>query len=128
MARHPTRQMRETELGTEVQCAKCEEFWPADPEFFYFGRRGPHSWCKACYLGSDCFHAKRERWLAKQRATRCHPRLPAPIVPQAPVHLSPIELPREPWPRLVAQLRAYAPPVPCVHQVHVHLADMGASA
>jgi hypothetical protein len=40
-------------------CAKCQEWWPADREFFYTSRNKKwpwqngkpklHSWCKACY-------------------------------------------------------------------------------
>ena len=25
----------ETELGTEILCSRCKDFWPADGEFFY---------------------------------------------------------------------------------------------
>ncbi len=35
----------------ERQCAKCEEWWPADPEFFHRNPRHPrglHIYCKAC--------------------------------------------------------------------------------
>lgn len=41
----------QTELGLEIQCSKCRDYWPADPEFFYPGKDqfGFHSWCKACY-------------------------------------------------------------------------------
>jgi hypothetical protein len=35
-----------TELGRELLCNRCKEFWPADKEFWY----SHHSWCKACYL------------------------------------------------------------------------------
>jgi hypothetical protein len=38
-----------TELGREIECAKCHEFWPATKEFYHFLRGNPHSWCKACY-------------------------------------------------------------------------------
>lgn len=46
MTTNPTR--IETELGQELQCAKCGEYWPADREFFPFknGRSGTR--CKAC--------------------------------------------------------------------------------
>ena len=40
----------ETEAGSEIRCAKCREFWPIDPEFFYIQNGVPHSWCKACYV------------------------------------------------------------------------------
>lgn len=39
-----------TELGEEMQCSRCSEYWPADEEFWYReGARGFHAWCKACY-------------------------------------------------------------------------------
>ena len=39
----------------ERYCPKCDEWWPADREFFYGytdkdGNEVLHSWCKACYL------------------------------------------------------------------------------
>lgn len=39
-----------TELGVEKLCSKCNEYWPADNEFFYRGsdRFKLHGWCKAC--------------------------------------------------------------------------------
>lgn len=68
------RASRETELGTEIQCAACCEFWPADPEFFYFAKGKPHSWCKACYAAAESTKRKRERWLEKQAARRASAR------------------------------------------------------
>lgn len=38
--------------GREKYCAKCDEWWPADLEFFYSDPRGGgglFSCCKACY-------------------------------------------------------------------------------
>lgn len=43
------RDTQETELGEEVKCASCQEFWPKDSEFFFFTNGKPHSYCKACY-------------------------------------------------------------------------------
>lgn len=40
---------RTTELGPECHCPRCDEWWPADREFFYFLRGKPVSFCKACY-------------------------------------------------------------------------------
>jgi hypothetical protein len=41
----------ESDAGPEIRCAKCREFWPADPEFYFIQTDGrPHSWCKACYI------------------------------------------------------------------------------
>ena len=31
----------QTELGTEIQCAQCKEFWPADGDFFFLKRNAP---------------------------------------------------------------------------------------
>lgn len=62
-----TRARRTTELGEELQCAQCREFWPADREFFYFNNGRAHSWCKACYASAPSTIAKKKRWLAKQR-------------------------------------------------------------
>jgi hypothetical protein len=67
-----TRETRQTELGEEVKCAKCGDFWPADKEFFYFQSDGrPHSYCKACYRSHPSVIAKVQRGaerLAKARA------------------------------------------------------------
>jgi hypothetical protein len=35
----------------EKRCARCQEYWPADCEFFHSGNGdldGLHGWCKAC--------------------------------------------------------------------------------
>lgn len=38
----------------ERRCSKCGEWWPASREFFYScGRKGLHSWCKACVQEND---------------------------------------------------------------------------
>jgi hypothetical protein len=68
------RATQQTELGEEVQCAKCLEFWPADVEFFYFNAGKPHSWCKACYLTDPKVIAKQQRWQEKQIALRAQKR------------------------------------------------------
>ncbi|WP_336726234.1 hypothetical protein [Achromobacter ruhlandii] len=60
----------ETELGTEIQCSRCKDFWPADGEFFYTARGKLHTWCKACYLSDEKVIQKTERWKAKLRADR----------------------------------------------------------
>lgn len=49
MARPPTRPTIETELGEEIRCSNCAEFWPADREFFFFSNGSPVYICKACY-------------------------------------------------------------------------------
>lgn len=35
----------------ERYCPRCDEWWPADREFFYTTGSDEelHSWCKACY-------------------------------------------------------------------------------
>ena len=48
-------------IGREVKCHKCQQYWPADTEFFYSGetkRGGLAEWCKACY----------EEWRRARRA------------------------------------------------------------
>jgi hypothetical protein len=61
------RERIESELGEEVKCAKCGDFWPADPEFFYLSNGRLHSWCKACYVNDPKTLAKKQRWLDKQK-------------------------------------------------------------
>ncbi len=70
----PSRETRNTELGEEVRCASCGDFWPADKEFFYFSGGKPHSWCKACYLNSPSSARKRAKYVEQQRAARAEAR------------------------------------------------------
>lgn len=66
----------ETDAGTEIRCSKCNEFWPIDPEFYFIHKtRGPHSWCKACYLADPKVIAKRQRSLDKLATTRATRRM-----------------------------------------------------
>lgn len=51
----------ETELGTEIQCARCEAFFPADSEFFFAPKGRTHSWCKACCAEADRRNTKGEQ-------------------------------------------------------------------
>jgi hypothetical protein len=41
-----------TDIGREVWCSKCREYWPADTEFFYSNKKyqigSLHEWCKSC--------------------------------------------------------------------------------
>jgi hypothetical protein len=42
-----------TDAGREKRCPRCDEFWPADTEFYYSTPSkadGLSSWCKSCYL------------------------------------------------------------------------------
>lgn len=64
------RQRIETDAGTEVQCAKCQEFWPEDQEFFFFNKGKAHSWCKDCYRNDPKQIAKAERQRAELNARR----------------------------------------------------------
>ena len=44
--------MRRSEDGLEKRCTRCNDWWPADGEFFYSNPRhvaGLADWCKACY-------------------------------------------------------------------------------
>jgi hypothetical protein len=48
----PASKLRQTDLGPEKLCTRCDEWWPADPEFFYSdpeGVAGLFYCCKACY-------------------------------------------------------------------------------
>ena len=36
------------EVGEEQLCPRCDEWWPADPEFFYVHRGRTVLTCKAC--------------------------------------------------------------------------------
>lgn len=58
----------ETELGTEAQCSRCFDFFPADTEFFFASKGKAHSWCKACHVEAPSQVAKSHRRKA-QRAT-----------------------------------------------------------
>lgn len=60
----------QTELGIEIQCSQCKEFWPADGDFFFLSRGVPHSWCKACYQNHPKSAERKRRWVEKQRASR----------------------------------------------------------
>jgi hypothetical protein len=67
VSRPSTRPRIDTELGTEILCSKCLEYWPEDKEFFFFSQGKAHSWCKDCYCNDPKMVAKKERWLTKQR-------------------------------------------------------------
>jgi hypothetical protein len=48
----PHERLRATPEGLEKLCAKCDEWWPADREFFFDDPEGVHRLfycCKACY-------------------------------------------------------------------------------
>jgi hypothetical protein len=73
------RARRETELGTEVQCSRCHEFWPEDQEFYFMQDGKAHTWCKACYRSDPKVVDKVERWKEKQRKNPAPPRRKQPL-------------------------------------------------
>ena len=47
-----SRLLRDAMYGPEKLCTRCDEWWPADTEFFYpqaDAAGGLFYWCKACY-------------------------------------------------------------------------------
>jgi hypothetical protein len=71
MSRANARARIETDAGSEIQCAKCGEFWPEEPEFYFFSKAaGAHSWCKACYKENPKIVAKTQRAIDKIGARR----------------------------------------------------------
>ncbi len=50
---HQSNKIRVTDLGTEKLCTSCNEWWPADTDFFHAqpsGVGGLFYCCKACYF------------------------------------------------------------------------------
>ena len=68
--RKNARPVRMTEIGEEIQCAKCLEFWPADGEFFYKEKGKWHRLCKDCYRNDPRIILKNARWVAKAKEQR----------------------------------------------------------
>ena len=60
------------EFGLEYRCCKCEEFFPADLEFFYKSSNGSGlaSWCKACLEADPKRIARKNRWREKDKQMR----------------------------------------------------------
>ena len=52
----------------ERHCPRCDEWWPADNEFFFTSgtgrKKGLHTWCKACYLEYRKAGRQREKLVA----------------------------------------------------------------
>lgn len=49
------KERRDEDGELEKHCPKCDDWWPADREFFFGytdkeGNEHLHDWCKACYL------------------------------------------------------------------------------
>lgn len=61
----------DVELGPVKRCPRCQEWWPADDEFFYRTKATPsglQSWCKACWHEWRREPERRAHWLAYSRA------------------------------------------------------------
>lgn len=65
----PARKTKFTELGLELQCTQCKEYYPAEAEFFFRTKKnrwGLTSRCKACYQNYPSVIARRqavrEKW------------------------------------------------------------------
>lgn len=54
---------RETDIGPEKLCSRCDEWWPADEEFFFADKTS-----KDDGLEHECRACKRERRLAREAA------------------------------------------------------------
>jgi hypothetical protein len=52
MAKTKLPRVVDTELGRELLCSKCQEYWPMDTEFFHRANtcHGFRTECKACYF------------------------------------------------------------------------------
>lgn len=50
---------QQTQWGLEKRCSKCQEYWPADTEFFSPNNGGLHAHCKGCQA-------------EKKRVNKCH--------------------------------------------------------
>ena len=57
VVRSPQPKQRCSWYAVERHCPRCNEYWPADAEFFYTSKGRLRSWCKACV--SDDRNAKR---------------------------------------------------------------------
>ena len=65
------RRTQETDAGLELLCTRCNEFWPADAEFFQPSKRdGFASWCKACVKEDPKEQARRARSALKYFANK----------------------------------------------------------
>lgn len=49
----PAARLRETIDGPEKYCPRCDEWWPADKEFFWETKGKLFYCCKACYHEMD---------------------------------------------------------------------------
>jgi len=60
-----------TDIGRELYCPRCKEFWPADTEFFHSTpshRDGLAFWCKACYSVADKLRRDKNKQKLKEIA------------------------------------------------------------
>lgn len=59
-----------SDIGREMRCSKCKEYWPADTQFYHplpSKEPGLQPWCKACYGTWD--RERRELKRQKKEAT-----------------------------------------------------------
>lgn len=49
----PKLRLRDGELGQEKYCPRCDDWWPADKEFFWETKGKLFYCCKACYHEMD---------------------------------------------------------------------------
>lgn len=56
----------ETDIGTEIRCAKCREYWPSDDYSTASGRK--HSYCKVCFAAYQKSRRKRALRAIRQEA------------------------------------------------------------
>lgn len=50
-----------TEIGEELQCSKCDDWWPADAEFYFLSKGKLVQPCKACYYELPSVIAKTKK-------------------------------------------------------------------
>lgn len=62
-ARSLSERIIQTELGIEVLCIRCEDYYPNDKEFFSGAPLKPFPYCKACETETQAERRARERRL-----------------------------------------------------------------
>jgi hypothetical protein len=59
----PVLMVEDEELGLQKHCPRCDDWWPADAEFFYShkrrGRVELDTWCRACWQEYRAEYKKR---------------------------------------------------------------------
>ncbi len=54
-----------TDLGLEMRCTKCKQYWPADTEFFYIDDKSGSGLMRICIGCSEDYRQHREFDLAR---------------------------------------------------------------